>query len=367
MSTGIERLLAAAQELAQVGGWELDLRTGRTLWSDELFRILGLEPDAEARSTDQLLEAIHPDDRPRILDLLTRASERPPGIDQSDLGGEFRVLRPEGSIRELRGRALLERDAGGRPVRWVGLVQDVTDQRLTERELHAHYAVSQALRDWESAEAGVVELLSVMGAALGYGMASMWIWDGNQDALVCRAFWSAPDIDPQNFEYEKRSLVFRPGEGKPGVAWQAREPVVTPDAATDPIFQPREPAVLRGVRSGLAFPALAADGPIAILSFYSFEHRLVSESLKRTLTAIGRELGPFLERRRGELYPRPLTNRELDVLRLAAEGNSGPQIAERLFVSPSTVKTHLDNAYEKLGVSDRAAAVAHAIRTGLIH
>jgi two-component system, NarL family, nitrate/nitrite response regulator NarL len=61
-----------------------------------------------------------------------------------------------------------------------------------------------------------------------------------------------------------------------------------------------------------------------------------------------------------------LTNRELEVLRLAAGGRSGPQIAQILVIAPTTVKSHLQNAYEKLGVSDRVAAVAEAMRRGLL-
>ena len=106
---------------------------------------------------------------------------------------------------------------------------------------------------------------------------------------------------------------------------------------------------------------------VAVLSFYSFERRVPSAELVRTLTAIGRELGRFLSGRRTELGPRPLSERQLEVLRLAAEGISGPRIAEQLFLSPNTVRTHFDHIYEKLGVGDRAAAVALALRTGLIH
>jgi two-component system, NarL family, nitrate/nitrite response regulator NarL len=61
-----------------------------------------------------------------------------------------------------------------------------------------------------------------------------------------------------------------------------------------------------------------------------------------------------------------LSERELQVLQLAADGHDGPAIAARLFVSPATVKTHFKHIYEKLGVGDRAAAVAHALRAGLI-
>jgi two-component system, NarL family, nitrate/nitrite response regulator NarL len=61
-----------------------------------------------------------------------------------------------------------------------------------------------------------------------------------------------------------------------------------------------------------------------------------------------------------------LTPREHEVLALAAEGLSAANIGERLFLSGSTVKTHLAHVYDKLGVSDRTAAVAEAFRRGLV-
>ena len=61
-----------------------------------------------------------------------------------------------------------------------------------------------------------------------------------------------------------------------------------------------------------------------------------------------------------------LTGREREVLRLVADGGSAPEIASRLFIEASTVKSHLHSIYEKLGVSDRAAAVAEGMRRGLL-
>ena len=81
------------------------------------------------------------------------------------------------------------------------------------------------------------------------------------------------------------------------------------------------------------------------------------------------------DRIRGRRVPRPsprraraaaLTARELEVLQLAAQGYSGRQIAERLRISPATIKTHFEHIYAKFGVSGRAAAVAQAMRAGLI-
>jgi two-component system nitrate/nitrite response regulator NarL len=71
------------------------------------------------------------------------------------------------------------------------------------------------------------------------------------------------------------------------------------------------------------------------------------------------------ERERADAAPR-LTDREQEVLRLIADGLSAPEIGRQIHLSPTTVKSHLHKLYEKLGVSDRAAAVAEAMRRGLL-
>jgi two-component system nitrate/nitrite response regulator NarL len=71
-------------------------------------------------------------------------------------------------------------------------------------------------------------------------------------------------------------------------------------------------------------------------------------------------------RRRGEAQTPVLTPREGEVLNFIAQGLSIPAIAAELYLAPSTVKTHVQRLYEKLGVADRAAAVAAAMRRGLL-
>jgi two-component system nitrate/nitrite response regulator NarL len=70
-------------------------------------------------------------------------------------------------------------------------------------------------------------------------------------------------------------------------------------------------------------------------------------------------------REENEARPR-LSEREHEVLRLIAQGLSAPEIGERIHLSTATVKTHLQHLYEKLGVSERAAAVAEGMRRGLV-
>jgi two-component system nitrate/nitrite response regulator NarL len=86
-----------------------------------------------------------------------------------------------------------------------------------------------------------------------------------------------------------------------------------------------------------------------------------------TVVSSGLQSGLASEIRIRRADDRPvLTPRELDIVRLAADGHSNAEIALRLHVSTATVKTHLQHIFEKLEVSDRSAAVAQALRRGLL-
>jgi PAS domain S-box-containing protein len=360
------RLLAAAEELVHMGTWEQELVTGRTLWSDELYRIHGFEPGEVEPSVDLVIELTHREDRDYVSKVLSPIVEAPERIIGKDITFEYRAVRRDGSVREIRARGQVEAGEHGEPARWVGSALDLTELRLTERELLAHAAVGQALRDWASFEEGVVGLLRRLGTALDFGLGSVWTRDAERDGISCPAFWSAPGVEADEFEAATRAVTLRPGQGVAGRAWQSRQPVFSEDLTTDHGVPGRELAVELGLQSGLAFPAVSGEEPLAVLGYYSFDRRVPSKRLIRTLSGIGRELGRFFSQHRAELGPSRLTERELEVLRLAAGGNTGPAIAKRLFVSPSTVKSHFESIYLKLGVSDRAAAVAHALRIGLI-
>lgn len=120
----------------------------------------------------------------------------------------------------------------------------------------------------------------------------------------------------------------------------------------------------------IAFEAVAA-GAGAILSKEA-DRRAIADAIAavaRGETVLGAEVQSGLAaeiRLRGTSDRPPLSAREQEVLRLVADGLSAPQIADTLVLSPATVRSHLQSLYEKLGVSDRAAAVAEAMRRGLL-
>jgi PAS domain S-box-containing protein len=361
-----DSLLERTERLAQTGSWALDLSSGDAVWSEGMYRIHGLERGEVEPSVPNLLARTHGEDRELVGALLRSILRDPESIPEKGLTAEYRAIRADGSVGELRVHGSIERDEQGRPTSWVCVARDITDRRLTERELQAHYALALALREWEAVDEGHIGLLRRLGTALDYPLALMWTRAPDTDLVALRAFWSAPGLDAADFHAASDRTILRPHEGMVGRVWASRQPTVMDDVRARLSPGRAEAATRLGIRSGLAFAAVGDRGTVAVLSLYSFDRRAPSDHLLHTLTGIGEELGRFLVKLPLEPGSRPLTKRELEVLGLAAAGNSGPQIAEQLTLSPATVKTHFEHIYEKLGVGDRAAAVAYALRTGVI-
>ncbi len=125
-----ELRLAAAQQIAHLGSWELDLATHTLLCSDELCRMQGLPPGTAPVAFDEFLSRIHPEDR----ELFTAAIEQSVR-DHRPFSHHHRIVRPDDEVRTLQARGDVILDADGKPLRIQGTGQDVTDLKRAEREL----------------------------------------------------------------------------------------------------------------------------------------------------------------------------------------------------------------------------------------
>lgn len=125
-----EQRLNEAQQIAQVGSWDLDLQTGQLLWSDEIFRIVEIEPARSGASCEAYLDRVHPEDRGAV----DAAHARLP-IDRSPYQIEYRLLMADGRVKWVQQRCVLEFDAAGKALRSLGTVQDITELRLAEQSL----------------------------------------------------------------------------------------------------------------------------------------------------------------------------------------------------------------------------------------
>lgn len=130
-----EQRLRLAVEATGLATWEIDVATGRQIWSPELFEMMRVSPDTFT-SHEVFVERIHPDDRARVRAEFALAISAGQDVPPS----AFRLLLPSGEERWIEGRNRVVRDAAGTVVMHIGTLQDITDLKQAERRtwLAAH-------------------------------------------------------------------------------------------------------------------------------------------------------------------------------------------------------------------------------------
>jgi PAS domain S-box-containing protein len=154
-----------AQHVAHVGSWDWDLGTNRVSWSDELFRIYGLEPKSQEVTFEVYLERVHPDDREFARETVERARE-----DAQPFLFDHRIVLPDGGVRWTQSRGRVVTDHEGRPLRMVGTAQDVTERKQLDSLRDTILAtVSHELRTPLTAILGFAVTLRERGAEIEHG------------------------------------------------------------------------------------------------------------------------------------------------------------------------------------------------------
>lgn len=122
--------LAHAQQIAHIGNWEWDIIHNSLEWSDEIYRIFGVEPQEFGATYEAFLSFIRPEDRLLVEMAVDGALKegKPYSIDHS-------ITRRDGSVRIVHEQAEVTLTAEGKPMRMMGTVQDVTEQRTLEKQL----------------------------------------------------------------------------------------------------------------------------------------------------------------------------------------------------------------------------------------
>jgi PAS domain S-box-containing protein len=168
-----EMYLTEAQRLSRTGSFGWNISTGEIFWSDETFRIFGCDPAAKP-SLEIIFQRTHPDDRAAVQRTVDQASST-----GNDFDHEYRLLMPDGSIRNVHAVAHAARDASGH-IEFLGAVTDFTVAKEVERKLRrseAYLAESQRL-----------------------SRTSSWAWDVRRRQFVYRSaeVYNLFGIDPKN-------------------------------------------------------------------------------------------------------------------------------------------------------------------------
>jgi PAS domain S-box-containing protein len=158
--------LALAQLAAQAGVWNWDLVTGEIIWSDELYRLFGLERTCVIASQEALLNVIHPEDRaPVQRSISLRLTKR------TAFTNEYRIIRPGGEVRWVQSYGDITGPVDQSPTRMCGIVIDITSRKEAETALEVTRAEMQDVVSWQVARHTVAAIAHELHQPLGSLMA----------------------------------------------------------------------------------------------------------------------------------------------------------------------------------------------------
>jgi PAS domain S-box-containing protein len=160
-----ERQLEEAQQIAHLGSWEWDLQDDLLRWSDELFRIFGLEPGRPFHH-EEYLELLDPEDRGEVARKVREAVE-----SGETYVHEHRIRRPDGEERWIQSRGEVTTDEDGHPLRMVGTSLDITELKEAEaraRRLAAERVAREAAERTAQRMGFLAEASALLGASLEY-------------------------------------------------------------------------------------------------------------------------------------------------------------------------------------------------------
>lgn len=134
--------LAEAQRVGRLGNWERDISTGEGWWSNEIYRIFGLEPATDNPTLESFLACVHEEDRAMVKLALEKsmAGKEPYSLD-------YRITRSDETVKTIHGRGTWRLDKTGLPTSIIGTVQDVTQHRQIEENARRLVAAVEGLSE----------------------------------------------------------------------------------------------------------------------------------------------------------------------------------------------------------------------------
>ena len=195
-------------------------------------------------------------------------------------------------------------DASGTFRGYQGIACDITERRRAEELRELEHAVTRILADADSASAALQSVIRAVCETEGWECGRYFRVDEPGRVLRFAEGWGIADPAVQRFLLLSRELVYRPGEGLSGLAWQKGETVWATDVAKDP--RSSKAAMNKigsreiGIHGSFVFPIVSAGETIGVLNFASRRPRDPEEQLLQAITAIGAQIGQFLRRREAD-------------------------------------------------------------------
>ena len=326
--------------------WVMDVKESKVVYVSQGYeKMWGRSRQSLMDNPQSYMDGIHP------LDFERMQRENAVMFETGHIDVECRVLRPDGSVRWawIRGYPVLEQ---GRIVRVVGVIEDVTDRKKIEYRILAQQAISRILAESPSLPDAGEPILRAACEGLDWDFGAIWQLDRTSQVLRCIRTWRRSAANLDEFETETKRLPYSIGSGLPGTVWDAGKTIWFADYARETNF-PRTPIAARiGVHGAFGFPITLGGEFLGVLEFFSHSVQPRDQETVSMMTAVGSQIGQFIERKRAEEELRIAQQRQRDVVASSPAVLFTLAIAEGRMGGVSWIS---DNLFEVLGHRPEAA------------
>ena len=178
----------------------------------------------------------------------------------------------------------------------IGFAIDITEQKLAERRMATHDAVTQIMAESTTLSEATPKILMAICQQLDWQIGIIWKVDYQRLVLCCVEDWYEPSSSMKEFSDKSMEITFAPGIGLPGRVWESGDPVWIEDVTRDPNF-PRAPfASKANLHAAFGFPISLGDQVFGVMEFFSQEIQEPDEGLLQMFSTIGSQIGQFIER-----------------------------------------------------------------------
>ena len=277
-----EERLCLAQTAAQIGTWEWDPTNGSSSLSAALHEIFGTDP-GDSEYVEKWASRVYAGDWERVQ------REMEQGHRAGNMEFEYRYVHPRKGVRWFycKGRRLYEES------RMFGVVLDVTDRKSAELRLAAQQKVSHALATSADLAQAAPQILRAVCDVLDWKVGGLWIVDPGTQVMRCIEVYTA---SPLQFARESCKQALKRGEGLPGRVWERAAPAWIQDVVSDSNFPRAASAAEEKLHSAFGFPIMQRELVLGVLEFLSDEIREPDPDLLNMMSAIGAQVGQYLER-----------------------------------------------------------------------
>jgi PAS domain S-box-containing protein len=285
-----EGYLAQAQRLTHSGSWAWNVHTGARFWSQETFRIFGYDPEKMKPTWSDILERVHPEDRPAIVEKAKLETTL-----REDSEFDWRIVLPDGRIKHLHSIAHPVMDVSAEVTEIVGTLMDVTESVRAEALRDGESRILEMIARDAPLEDILEKLVRVVESQFAGLLCSLLLLD--EDGQHVR-HGAAPTL-PKSYIDAIDGLPIGPKAGSCGTAMYRREPVVVTDILQDPLWEPyRGVAEPYGLRACWSTPILAHSGKaLGSFAMYYREPRSPSPAETRALEMATHLAGIAIERK----------------------------------------------------------------------